>query len=57
MRKLKPIATNVSEINYNKMWEFLELYNKKTGENLTMSQLIWKAVKHFVSFMLKSWKG
>lgn len=51
------LATKVSETNYNKMWEFLELYNKKTGENLTMSQLVWKAIKHYVSFMLKSWKG
>lgn len=57
MSKLKPIATHVSEINYDKMWEFLELYNKNTGENLTMSQLVWKAIKHYVSFMLKSWKG
>ena len=57
MGKLKPLSTNVSETNYNKMWEFLELYNKKTGENLTMSQLVWKAIKHYVSFMLKSWKG
>ena len=51
------LATKVSEANYNKMWEFLELSNKNTGENLTMSQLVWKAIKHYVSFMLKSWKG
>ena len=56
MTKSKTLTARTSEINYNKMWEFLELYNKKTGEDLTMSQLIWKAIKQFVSSMLKSWK-
>ena len=57
MSKLISLATHVSETNYNKMWEFLEQYNNKTGENLTMSQLLWKAVKFFVNHTLKSWKG
>ena len=57
MSKLISLATHVSETHYNKMWEFLEQYNNKTGENLTMSQLLWKAVKFFVNHTLKSWKG
>lgn len=57
MSKLKAMATHVSEVNYFKMWEFLEEYNKRTKENLTMSQLIWKAVKIFVIHTRKSWKG
>lgn len=57
MSKLISLATHVSEANYNKMWQFLEQYNEKTGENLTMSQLVWKAIKFFVNHTLKSWKG
>ena len=57
MSKLISLATHVSEANYNKMWQFLEQYNEKTGENLTMSQLVWKAIKFFVNHTFKSWKG
>lgn len=56
MTKTKTLCAKTSEENYVKMWEFLEQYNNKTGENLTMSQLIWKAIRFFVNHMLKSWK-
>ena len=57
MKNYRSVTTNISETNYNKMWEFLEQYNSRTGENLTMSQLLWKALKFFVNYTLKSWKG
>lgn len=56
MAKIKTLSTKTTEVNYNKTWEFLEQYNNKTGENLTMSQLLWKAVKFFVNHTMKSWK-
>ena len=52
----KVLGTKVSEHNYIKMQEFLGTYNKKTGKNLTMSMLIWEAVKYFVNNTIKSWK-
>lgn len=52
----KVLSTKVSEHNYMKMQEFLGTYNKMTGENLTMSLLIWTAVKYFVNNTMKSWK-
>ena len=57
MKKLKSLSANVSETNYAKMWQFLKEYNKRTGENLTMSELVWKAIKKFVTETMKSWKG
>ena len=57
MRKTQTLSTKVSDMNYEKIWDFLEEYNKRTEENLTMSELVWKAVKKFATETMKSWKG
>ena len=50
------LSTKVSENNYIKMQDFLGMYNAKTGKNLTMSMLIWEAIRFFVNYTIKSWK-
>ena len=52
----KVLGTKVSDVNYTKMYEFLDQYNKRTGKDLTMSMLIWEAIKFFVNHTIKSWK-
>ena len=52
----KVLSTKVSEHNYVKMQEFLGMYNAKAGKNLTMSMLIWEAIRFFVNTTVKSWK-
>lgn len=52
----KVLGTRVSENNYARMQDFLNTYNSRTGKNLTMSMLIWEAVKFFVNYTIKSWK-
>ena len=56
MSKLKPVTTNISPENYNRLQGFLSTYNKRTGEDLTMSAFVWKAIKYYVNYLLKSWK-
>lgn len=52
----KVLSAKVSESNYTKMQDFLNVYNKRTGKNLTMSMFIWEALRIFVNHTIKSWK-
>ena len=56
MIKRKTLTTAITPESYNKVHLFLNKYNEKTGEDLTISKLVWKAVKKFANDTAKEWK-
>lgn len=56
VKRNKALTAMVTLESYNKMQVFLQEYNKRTGEFVTMSTFVWKAIKYYVNKTVKEWK-
>lgn len=44
--------TSIIKINdYQKVTDYIDLYNNKTNSQLSISKFIWEAVKHYINYL------
>ena len=56
MTQRKLLGAVVKEEEYNKVIKFVELYNSKTGKDLSLSKFIYMCVRYFIMEFHKRFK-
>ena len=56
MKNGKVLGANVTLNDYKKIIDYIDLYNTKTNNNISVSKFVWNAIKHYVIF-LRNEKG
>ena len=57
MKNTKTLSTVVPIQDYIKVIEFLSLYNSKTNGTLSLSQFVWRAIRHYINYCVKQLKN
>ena len=54
MKDGKVLGANVKINDYQKVIDYIDLYNNKTGSNDSVSKFVWDAIKHYVNYLRNS---
>ena len=54
---MKTIGANLTQEEYNKVVKFIEVYNKRTGKDLSLSKFVYMCIKYFIKEFVKREKG
>lgn len=56
MKDGRLIGTTVKLNDYQKVIDYINLYNAKTGNQTSINKFVWEALKHYVNY-LRNCKG
>ena len=56
MDNRKLIGTKIP-IEFNKVVKFIEVYNKRTGKDLSLSKFVYMCIRYFIKEFVKREKG
>jgi len=51
MTETKLIGTKVMINDYQKVIDYIDLYNSKTGNDLSLSKFVWTAIKFYINHL------
>ena len=57
MDNRKLIGTKIPIEEYNKVIKFIEVYNKRTGKDLSLSKFVYMCIRYFIKEFVKREKS
>ena len=57
MTQRKLLGAVVREEEYNKVIKFVEVYNKRTGKDLSLSKFVYMCIRYFIREFVKREKS